>query len=227
MTNANLMIVESDDKLAELLACGFSEKNFSVCLMRDGRDALKSFDLKRPDLVILDWVLPSLSGIEVCRRLRMSVGSRDVPIIMLAGRCEAADVVHCLSSGADDHLRKPFSMALLLAKVNAMLRRVALSQNRNALTFGDVQLDRESHRVTRGSRLIELGPKEYLILEFLLENPNRILSRRQILDAVWGYCSVYEERIVDVHVASLRKRLNKKATPDLISTVRGAGYMLT
>lgn len=224
--NAKVMIVEDDGVLADSLEYNFIAAKYTVCVVRDGHNTLKEFDSQRPDLVILDWVLPSLSGVEVCGNLRAGVRSRDVPIIMLAGHREGADVVHSLNCGADDHVEMPFSMPLLFAKVNALIRRANIAKSVDALTLGDVQLNRESHRVTRGRQRIDLGPTEYLVLELMLENPNRILSRGQILIAVWGSSSSHNERIVDTHVARLRKRLNKDAMSDPIITVKDVGYKL-
>src|SRR5262249_2136116 len=179
-----------------------------------------------PDLVILDWMLPGLSGIELCRRLRSRPDTRQLPIIMLTARGEESERVRGLSTGADDYIVKPFSIPELLARVAALLRRAAPERVADVLGFGDIAIDREKKRVTRAGRAVDLGPTEYRLLEFLMQRPGRVFSREQLLDGVWGSDIYIDERTVDVHVGRLRKALNRGHETDPIRTVRGAGYAL-
>jgi two-component system phosphate regulon response regulator PhoB len=179
-----------------------------------------------PDLMILDWMLPGLSGIELCRRLRARPDTKALPIIMLTARGEESERVRGLSTGADDYVVKPFSVPELLARVSALLRRSSPERVAEVLAFGDLALDREKKRVSRSGRAIDLGPTEYRLLEFLMERPGRVFSREQLLDGVWGNDVYIDERTVDVHIGRLRKALNRGQDDDPIRTVRGAGYAL-
>src|SRR5690606_33010502 len=179
-----------------------------------------------PDLIILDWMLPGLSGIELCRRLRSRPETRQLPILMLTARGEESERVRGLSTGADDYVVKPFSVPELLARVRALLRRASPERVANLLTFGEIIIDREKKRVTRSGNAIDLGPTEYRLLEFLMERPGRVFTREQLLDGVWGSEVYIDERTVDVHVGRLRKALNRDADADPIRTVRGSGYAL-
>ena len=179
-----------------------------------------------PDLLVLDWMVPAVSGIELCRRLRQRPATERLPVIMLTARGEEADRVRGLSTGADDYLVKPFSMPELMARVRALLRRARPELLSSVLKVGDVTLDRESHRVYRGEVEVRLGPTEFRLLEFLMQHPGRVFSRAQLLDKVWGEAVYIDERTVDVHVGRLRKAVNLDGLPDVIRTVRGAGYSI-
>jgi two-component system phosphate regulon response regulator PhoB len=193
---------------------------------RDGEEALLLADEMKPDLVVLDWMLPQLSGIEVCRRLRGRGHMRNVPIVMLTARGEEPDRIRGLDTGADDYIVKPFSVPELLARVRALLRRANPDRAATVLNIGDIELDREKKRVSRNGLPVDLGPTEYRLLEFLMERPGRVFSREQLLDGVWGSDIYIDERTVDVHVGRLRKAINRGQAADPIRTVRGAGYAL-
>ena len=192
--------------------------------LRRGEPAL--ITLRVPDLVVLDWMLPGLSGIELCRRLRARPETRQLPIIMLTARGEEREKVRGLATGADGYIVKPFSVPELLARVRALLRRASPDRVAAVLSIGDIELDREKKRVSRNGRAVDLGPTEYRLLEFLMERPGRVFSREQLLDGVWGSEMYIDERTVDVHVGRLRKALNRGQLADPIRTVRGAGYAL-
>jgi len=179
-----------------------------------------------PDLILLDWMLPNLSGIEICRRLRRDQETANVPIVMLTARTEEGDRVRGLEIGADDYITKPFSPRELIARINAVLRRVRPSLSGKLLSYGPITLDASTHRVTRDGRPIHLGPTEFRLLRHFLESPGRVFSREQLLDAVWGHDVYVELRTVDVHIRRLRKALNTDGSADLIRTVRSAGYAL-
>jgi two-component system phosphate regulon response regulator PhoB len=179
----------------------------------------------RPDLVLLDWMLPSVSGIELCRRFRSRTETKAIPIVMLTARGEEADRVRGLATGADDYVVKPFSLPELMARVRAILRRSAPARMADVLKHAEIELDREAHRVMRGAREIKLGPTEFRLLEFLMESPGRVLSRGQLLDGVWGRDAFVDERTVDVHIGRLRKALVRGREVDPIRTVRGSGYV--
>ena len=183
-------------------------------------------DEQQPDLVLLDWMLPQVSGIELCRRLRGRSETRNIPIIMLTARGEEADRVRGLDTGADDYITKPFSMTELLARIRAVLRRIRPALTEDIVTFGDVAVDRAAHRVRRGDREIHLGPTEFRLLDHLIQHPGRVFSREQLLDAVWGSDVYVEARTVDVHIGRLRKALNRPGEQDPIRTVRSAGYAM-
>jgi two-component system phosphate regulon response regulator PhoB len=223
---ANVLIVEDEEALAMLLRYNLEAEGYDVNTIARGDDAETALKEKVPDLIVLDWMLPGLSGIELCRRLRARPDTRQLPVIMLTARGEESERVRGLATGADDYIVKPFSVPELIARVRALLRRANPERVASLLTFGDVELDREKKRVTRASKPIELGPTEYRLLEFLMERPGRVFSRAQLLDGVWGSDVYIDERTVDVHVGRLRKVLNRGQSKDPIRTVRGAGYGL-
>jgi two-component system phosphate regulon response regulator PhoB len=221
-----ILIVEDEAALVTLLRYNLEREGFGVCEATDGEEALLRAKEERPDLIILDWMLPMLSGIEVCRRLRRTPGSRTVPIIMLTARGEEADKVRGLNCGADDYLTKPFSPVELIARIRALLRRAAPGLAAERLGFADLTMDLAAHRVRRGKREVHLGPTEFRLLHYLMQHPGRVFSREQLLDAVWGRDVYVEARTVDVHIRRLRKALNAPEEADLIRTVRAAGYAL-
>jgi two-component system, OmpR family, phosphate regulon response regulator PhoB len=224
--NPRILIVEDEEDLTLLLRYNLEAAGYEVETVARGDEADLRFKERTPDLVILDWMLPGLSGIEICRRLRARPDTKALPIIMLTARGEESERVRGLSTGADDYIVKPFSLPELMARVSALLRRAAPERVADVLAFGDVELDREKKRVTRAARPVELGPTEYRLLEFLMERPGRVFTRQQMLDGVWGSDIYIDERTVDVHVGRLRKALNRGHDTDPIRTVRGAGYAL-
>src|SRR5438445_1205782 len=224
--NASILIVEDEEALTLLLRYNLETQGYEVETIARGDEADTRLREGAPDLVILDWMLPGLSGIELCRRLRARPDTKALPIIMLTARGEESERVRGLSIGADDYIVKPFSTPELLARVAALLRRASPERIADVLGFGDISLDREKKRVTRAGRPIDLGPTEYRLLEFLMERPGRVFSREQLLDGVWGSDIYIDERTVDVHVGRLRKALNRGDETDPIRTVRGSGYAL-
>ncbi|HXK53525.1 MAG TPA: phosphate regulon transcriptional regulator PhoB, partial [Hyphomicrobiales bacterium] len=195
-----------------------------VAVAERGDDAEARISEAPPDLVLLDWMLPGLSGIELCRRLRARRDTKDMPIIMLTARGEEAERIRGLVTGADDYVVKPFSLPELMARVRSLLRRASPGMMTELLTAGDIEIDRVTHRVRRSGRELSLGPTEYRLLEFLMQSPGRVFSREQLLDGVWGREVYVEDRTVDVHVGRLRRALNRGAAADPIRTVRGSGY---
>ena len=221
----HVLIVEDEAALVTMLRYNLESEGYRVSEAVDGEEAILLVIEEPPDLILLDWMLPSLSGIEVCRRIRRNESARDVPIIMLTARGEDSDRVRGLDSGADDYITKPFSPRELMARVRAVLRRSQPSDNER-LVYGDIEMDLARHRVQRGGRDLHLGPTEYRLLRHFLESPGRVFSREQLLDAVWGRDVYNEARTVDVHIRRLRKTLNEGGLPDLIRTVRSAGYAI-
>ncbi|HMN72764.1 MAG TPA: phosphate regulon transcriptional regulator PhoB [Rhodoblastus sp.] len=219
-----VLVVEDEQALALLLSYNLEAEGYLVERAERGDEAETLIAETTPDLVILDWMLPGVSGLEICRRLRARDETRDLPIIMLTARGEETERVRGLSVGADDYVVKPFSVPELMARVRSLLRRVKPERIANRLRAGDIDLDRETRRVRRGGRDIHLGPTEFRLLEFLLEKPGRVFSRGQLLDFVWGTAAEIDERTVDVHVGRLRKALVRGRERDPIRTVRGAGY---
>jgi len=226
MSKARLLLVEDDKALADLLSWHFSREDFDVRCTPDGEEALLLAKESPPDIVILDWMIESVSGIEVCRRLRRGPATSNVPIIMLTARGEESDRVRGLETGADDYLTKPFSPRELIARVGAVLRRVRPALAGEILSYADLDMDVVAHKVKRGGKTVALGPTEFRLLRHFLEHPNRVFSREQLLDSVWAHDSDIELRTVDVHVRRLRKALNEGDKPDIIRTVRSAGYAL-
>jgi two-component system phosphate regulon response regulator PhoB len=222
----SILIVEDETALVELLRYNLEAEGFEVRASLDGDEALTLVAERVPDLIVLDWMLPSVSGLEICRQLRRKPESRNVPIILLTARAEEADRVRGFESGADDYVTKPFSPAELVARVRAVLRRSRPALSAETLTYADVAMDLSAHRVTRDGIELHLGPTEFRLLRHFIENPGRVFTREQILDAVWGRDIYIELRTVDVHIRRLRKALNLDGLPDLIRTVRSAGYAL-
>jgi two-component system phosphate regulon response regulator PhoB len=223
---ARILIVEDEEALAMLLRYNLEAAGYEVDSVARGDEADIRLKEKPADLIVLDWMLPGLSGIELCRRLRARPETRQLPIIMLTARGEESEKVRGLATGADDYMVKPFSVPELLARVKALLRRAHPERTAEVLSIGDIELDREKKRVTRGGEPVDLGPTEYRLLEFLMERPGRVFSRQQLLDGVWGSDIYIDERTVDVHVGRLRKAINRGNETDPIRTVRGAGYSL-
>jgi len=224
MASPHILIVEDEEPLALLLRYNLEAEGYEVTHAPRGDDAELILQEHKPDLVLLDWMLPGVSGIELCRRLRSRADTQSIPIIMLTARGEEAERVRGLATGADDYIVKPFSVLELMARVRALLRRVAPERLADVLQLGDLSLDRRSLRVHRGVEELKLGPTEFRLLEFLMERKGRVFSRGQLLDGIWGRETEIDERTVDVHVGRLRKVLNKVPGKDPIRTVRGAGY---
>ena len=222
--SARILVVEDEEALTTLLRYNLDAEGYDVETVGRGDDADTRLKERVPDLIVLDWMLPGLSGIELCRRLRARPETRQLPIIMLTARGEESERVRGLATGADDYIVKPFSVPELLARVKGLLRRASPERLATVLTYGDIELDREKRRVARSGRPIDLGPTEYRLLEFFLEHPGRVFSREQLLDSVWGRDIYIDERTVDVHIGRLRKLLNPGREQDQIRTVRGAGY---
>lgn len=227
MIGANVLIVEDDAALADLLVWNFNNAGYSVRQTPDGDEALLLAREQVPDVVILDWMLEGTSGIEVCRRLRKSRGTSHVPIVMLTARGELDDRIRGLETGADDYITKPFSPRELLARVGAIMRRIRPALAGEVLEVGDLVLDATAHRVTRSGEAIALGPTEFRLLKHFMEHPERVFSREQLLDSVWGVDSEIELRTVDVHIRRLRKAIVLPGTVDPVRTVRSAGYALS
>jgi two-component system phosphate regulon response regulator PhoB len=221
-----VLVVDDEAPIVALLRYNLEKAGFDVDEAADGQEALVLCAERAPDLVVLDWMLPSVSGVEVCRRLRRSPQHRNLPIIMLTARGEEADRVRGLDAGADDYVTKPFSPAELIARIRAVLRRIRPALAAEALSYADLHMDLVGHRVTRNGRPIRLGPREYNLLRHLLEHPGRVFSREQLLNSVWGQDIFVEPRTVDVHIRRLRKVINGSGESDLIRTVRAAGYAL-
>ncbi len=222
----HILVVEDEDSLATLLQYNLQKEGYDVALAGDGEEALLLVDERLPDLIVLDWMLPKISGIEVCRRLRQRNETRNVPIIMLTARGEESDRVRGLDTGADDYVVKPFSMTELTARIRAVLRRLRPGLAEDRVRRGDILIDRVAHRVKRSGQEIHLGPTEFRLLDYLMQHPGRVFSREQLLDAVWGSDVYVEARTVDVHIGRLRKALGVSDTDDPIRTVRSAGYSL-
>jgi two-component system phosphate regulon response regulator PhoB len=227
---AKILLVEDDASLIELVTYNLEKEGFDVVRTGDGEEALTLAEEEKPDLVILDWMIANLSGIEVCRRLRRAPATANLPIVMLTARGDEADRIRGLETGADDYMTKPFSPRELIARIRAVLRRLRPALQGGQLEFAGIAMDTTAHRVTRDSRTVQLGPTEFRLLRHFLEHPGRVFSREQLLDAVWGRDVYVEQRTVDVHIRRLRKAVNAGPTgeelPDLIRTVRSAGYSL-
>ncbi|MFG1464960.1 phosphate regulon transcriptional regulator PhoB [Xanthobacter sp. DSM 24535] len=221
---ARILIIEDEEPLTLLLRYNLESEGYFVESVGRGDEAETRLRESVPDLVILDWMLPGLSGIELCRRLRTRPETERLPVIMLTARGDETERVRGLATGADDYVVKPFSVPELLARVRALLRRAKPEHVATLLRAGDIELDRETHRVHRSGREVHLGPTEFRLLEFLMQSPGRVFSREQLLDGVWGQDVYIDERTVDVHVGRLRKAINRGRQSDPIRTVRGAGY---
>jgi two-component system phosphate regulon response regulator PhoB len=222
--SARILIVEDEETLTIMLRYNFEKEGFAVETAAHGDEADLRIRENPPDLAVIDWMLPGLSGIELVRRLRTRPETKQLPIIMLTARGEESERLRGLSTGADDYIVKPFSVPELLARVQALLRRARPQSLASVLAIGNIQLDREKKRALRAGREIMLGPTEFRLLEFLMENPGRVYSREQVLNGVWGRDIYIDERTVDVHVGRLRKALNRGQETDPIRTVRGGGY---
>jgi two-component system phosphate regulon response regulator PhoB len=221
---ARILVVEDEAALSMLLAYNLEAEGFIVDRVERGDEAEIRLSETVPDLVILDWMLPGVSGLEICRRIRARASTRTLPIIMLTARGEESERVRGLSIGADDYVVKPFSVPELMARVHSLLRRARPERATGVLSAGDLDLDRQNWRVRRGGREVHMGPTEFRLLEHLMAKPGRVFSRAQLLDSVWGLSAEIDERTVDVHIGRLRKALTKGEEKDPIRTVRGAGY---
>ena len=226
MIAPKIMVVEDEEPLGVLLRYNLEAEGYQVEVITRGDEAEVRLQENVPDLLVLDWMVPAVSGIELCRRLRMRPETERLPVIMLTARGEESDRVRGLSTGADDYLVKPFSTPEFLARVKALLRRAKPEVLSSVLKVGDIVLDRESHRVYRRKSELKLGPTEFRLLEFMMRHPGRVFSRTQLLDNVWGETIYIDERTVDVHVGRLRKAVNTNRQPDVIRTIRGAGYAI-
>lgn len=221
-----VLVVEDEPAQREVLAYNLEAEGFAVSKAENGDDALLYVDEDSPDIIVLDWMLPGVSGIEICRRLKTRPDTRDIPIIMLSARSEEVDRVRGLETGADDYVVKPYSVIELMARVRTQLRRVRPASTGLVLEFEDIRLDSETHRVTRGEEALKLGPTEFRLLSTFMEKPGRVWSREQLLDRVWGRDIYVDTRTVDVHIGRLRKALTQHGGSDPVRTVRGAGYAL-
>lgn len=221
---ARILIVEDEEQLALLLRYNLEAEGYAVEAVARGDEAETRLREQVPDLVLLDWMLPGLSGIELCRRIRTRRATETLPVVMLTARGEEGDRVRGLATGADDYITKPFSVPELLARVRALLRRANPARVASLLSAADLELDRETRRVRRSGKELHLGPTEFKLLEFLMQSPGRVFSREQLLDKVWGHDVYIDERTVDVHIGRLRKAINSSDRPDPIRTVRGSGY---
>ncbi len=221
-----VLVVEDEASLATMLRYNLEKQGFRVEEAADGQEAMARIAEAPPDIVLLDWMLPVMSGIEVCRQIRRRPATRDLPVIMVTARTEDQDAVRGLNTGADDYITKPFSMEALLARMRALLRRSGATPVRGQLGFHDIVMDLSAHRVTRNGRSLHLGPTEYRLLEFLMQHPRRVFSREELLNAVWGRDIHVEPRTVDVHIRRLRKSINGEGELDMVRTVRAAGYAL-
>jgi two-component system phosphate regulon response regulator PhoB len=221
-----VLVVEDEAALATMLRYNLEKQGFRVEEAADGQEALTRIAETQPDLVLLDWMLPVMSGIEVCRQIRRRPATRDLPVILVTARTEDQDAVRGLNTGADDYITKPFSMDFLLARMRALLRRSNTLSVKANLAYHDISMDLTAHRVQRNARPIHLGPTEYRLLEFFMQHPRRVFSREELLDSVWGRDIHVEPRTVDVHIRRLRKSINAPGELDIVRTVRAAGYAL-
>jgi two-component system phosphate regulon response regulator PhoB len=225
--NPKVLIVEDDEAIAAMIKYNLKAEGFTVNHAEDGEIALHMVAEDKPDIILLDWMLPNLSGIEVCRRVRHNEKTRSIPIIMVTARSEESDKLMGLDYGADDYITKPFSPAELIARIKAVLRRIRPAFSNESLNFSDITMDLSTHKVTRAGLEVHLGPTEFKLLRHFMENPRRVYSREQLLDGIWGNDIYVELRTVDVHIRRLRKALDvKDGLEDLVRTVRSAGYAL-
>lgn len=221
-----VLIIEDETSLITMLRYNLEKEGFEVAEAYDGEEAILVADETSPDVILLDWMLPRMSGIEVCRQLRRKSETREVPILMLTARGEEVDKVRGLNVGADDYITKPFSLPELLARMRALLRRSTSAQTKGQLSYGDIVIDLDAHRIHRAGQYVHLGPIEFRLLQFFMERPGIVYSREELLNAVWGPDIYVEPRTVDVHIRRLRKALNQEGAQDFIRTVRSAGYAL-
>jgi two-component system phosphate regulon response regulator PhoB len=220
------LVVEDEAALLTMLRYNLEKQGFRVEEAGDGQEALTRLSEVTPDIVLLDWMLPSMSGIEVCRQIRRRPSTRDLPIIMVTARTEDQDTVRGLNTGADDYITKPFNVEALVARMRALLRRARAVPTKGMLAFHDITMDLAAHRVQRNGRAVHLGPTEFRLLEFFMQHPRRVFAREELLDAVWGLDIHVEPRTVDVHIRRLRKSINADGETDIVRTVRAAGYAL-
>ena len=221
-----VLIVEDEPAQAEMLSYNLEKEGYRVLLAGDGEEGLLLAREMVPDVIVLDWMLPGLSGIEVCRQLRGDAAMREIPILMLTARGEEEDLVRGIETGADDYVVKPYSPREVVARIKALLRRANPSLSSEALQYSDIAMDLAQHKVNRNGRSIHLGPTEFRLLKTLMEKPSRVFSRERLLDLVWGRDVYVEDRTVDVHIRRLRKALNEGGGEDVIRTVRGEGYAI-
>lgn len=221
-----VLIVEDEAALMTMLRYNLEKQGFRVEEAGDGEEALARINEMKPDMVLLDWMLPHISGIEVCRQIRRRPATRELPVIMITARSEDQDAVRGLNTGADDYVTKPFSTEALVARMRALMRRSNTVPAKGELRFHDIVLDLSAHRITRNDRQLHLGPTEYRLMEFLMQRPRRVFSREELLDAIWGPSIHVEPRTVDVHIRRLRKAINGPGELDVVRTVRAAGYAL-
>ena len=221
-----VLVVEDEAAIATMLRYNLEKQGYRVAEATDGQEALTRIQEQQPDIVLLDWMLPLMSGIEVCRQIRRKPATRDLPVIMVTARTEDHDAVRGLNTGADDYVTKPFNIDSLLARMRALLRRSNAVPDKGQLMFHDIEMDLSSHRVNRNGRKVHLGPTEFRLLEFFMQHPRRVFSREELLDAVWGHDIHVEPRTVDVHIRLLRKSMNVDGELDVVRTVRAAGYAL-
>jgi two-component system phosphate regulon response regulator PhoB len=221
-----VVIAEDEAAVSELLRYNLESEGYETAIASDGDEAMLLIDERIPDLMLLDWMLPKISGIEICRRVRTRQETANMPIIMLTARTEEADRIRGLETGADDYVTKPFSTNELMARVKAVLRRIRPALMDDKITIGDIQIDRTTHSVARAGKTIHLGPTEFRLLEYFAQHPGRVFSREQLLDGVWGSDVYVEARTVDVHIGRLRKALMSQGGDNPIRTVRSAGYSL-
>jgi two-component system phosphate regulon response regulator PhoB len=222
--SASILVVEDEESIRKLLVYNLKAEGFRARAIETGEEAHAALAEEMPDLILLDWMLPGLSGIEVCRMIRAKPETRDLPVVMLTARGEESERVRGLATGADDYIVKPFSIPEVMARIRTILRRMRPESVADSVTFGDLTLDRAKKRVSRGQRDVNLSPTEFKLLEYLMQSPGRVYSRAQLLDRVWGTDNFIDERTVDVHVGRLRKSLSRGREPDPIRTVRGTGY---
>ena len=222
----HILVIEDEAALVELIRYNLEKEGFRVSAANDGEEGLALLRESKPDLLVLDWMLPHVSGIEICRQIRRKTELRDLPVIMLTARGEEADRIRGLEVGADDYVIKPFSPSELVARIRAVLRRARPSGADEMLTYSGIAMDLAAHRVIRNGRSIHLGPTEFRLLRFFMERPGRVFTREQLLDGVWGRDLYVELRTVDVHIRRLRKAINGEGERDPIRTVRSAGYAL-
>jgi two-component system phosphate regulon response regulator PhoB len=226
MMKAKIFIVEDEPSIVQLVKYNLEKENFKVLVSNNGEEGLQEIKKTEPDLILLDWMLPDLSGIDICKALRKDTKFKNIPIIMLTARSQEEDKVLGLNVGADDYLPKPFSNLELIARVNALLRRSKPSVAEDVISFQDLKIDRLQRKVFRGNVEIKLGPTEYKLINFFVKNPSRVYSREQLLENIWTSSINVELRTVDVHIRRLRKEINLPNTKNLIRTVRSAGYAL-
>ncbi|MFI3218474.1 MAG: phosphate regulon transcriptional regulator PhoB [Methylococcales bacterium] len=224
MHNCNILVVEDEDAIRAMLIMVLEQANFTPIAVADAQEAQKTLDVALPDLILLDWMLPGISGVEWARRLKKEPMYRDIPIILLTARGEEEDKVRGLEIGADDYMTKPFSPKELVARIRAVLRRSGKLQGASTIVLGDLTLDTEQHRLSIGDQQLEVSPTEYRLMQFFMTHPDKVYSRTQLLDQVWGRSVYIEERTIDVHIRRLRKILSEYNREELVQTVRGFGY---